>query len=390
MLTKINPAYMTRQIAEIALNKDGIQYHITSLNPIRPANRPDMWETTALQSFETGQKEQFDLVKQGKSKVFRYMAPLPVEGSCLKCHASQGYKTGDVRGGISITMTPVKYFEALEHQILILALLHSIIMLIGLGGIMLFKRLLKKQFTLILKQNEELQKNIHTKDTLFSLVTHDLKSPLSGAMGLGEIAVKEGSTLPREELRKINTLILKSVKATYQLSEQLVAWYLAQKGDSEFDPAKVDLKTLVDSSIELLNVRASEKLIQLSSLVDPNVYVDADYNMMFAVFRNIIGNSIKFTPQGGRVIISAHNAKNNGFLSVRIEDNGVGMSAATLQALSIYDIQKPGVGTDNEKGTGIGITLCKEFIRLHKGSLTFESEPGKGTKVIFTIPLHTS
>lgn len=390
MLTKINPAYMTRQIAEIALNKDGIQYHITSLNPIRPANKPDMWETTALQSFETGQKEQFDLVKQGKSKVFRYMAPLPVEGSCLKCHASQGYKTGDVRGGISITMTPVKYFEALEHQILILALLHAIIMLIGIGGISLFKRLLNKQFKVILKQNEELQKNIHTKDTLFSLVTHDLKSPLSGAMGLGEIVVAEGHTMSREEIIKINTLILKSVKSTYQLSEHLVTWYLAQKGTSEFDPRKTCLKTLIDSSIELISSRASEKKIKLTASCDPLIYVNADENMTFAVLRNLIGNAIKFTPRGGNVIISALNSNHEGFIGICVEDSGVGMSAETLYALSAYDIQKPGLGTENEKGTGIGLTLCKEFIKLHKGELTFESEKGKGSKITFTLPLYVS
>lgn len=103
-LTMINPAFMTRQIAEIAERASGVRYHITSLKPIRPANAPDEWEIKALRSFETGQKEVLELVEEGRGPVHRYMAPLLVKGPCLVCHAVQGYREGDIRGGISVTM----------------------------------------------------------------------------------------------------------------------------------------------------------------------------------------------------------------------------------------------------------------------------------------------
>jgi hypothetical protein len=103
-LTKINPAFMTRQIAEIAAQKNGVQFHITSLHLLRPANKPSDWERKWLQSFEKGYKEQGEFVQQGGNTSFRYMAPLFVEESCLKCHAKQGYKVGDVRGGISVVL----------------------------------------------------------------------------------------------------------------------------------------------------------------------------------------------------------------------------------------------------------------------------------------------
>ena len=103
-LTKINPAYMTRQIAEIASHEGGARFHITSLNPIRPANAPTEWETAWLQSFEQGVTEQGDFFKDKSNIGFRYMAPLVTEVSCLKCHAEQGYEEGDIRGGISITL----------------------------------------------------------------------------------------------------------------------------------------------------------------------------------------------------------------------------------------------------------------------------------------------
>jgi hypothetical protein len=103
-LTKINPAFMTRQIAEIAANENGLKFHITSLKPIRPANRPTDWERIWLESFEKGTMEQGDFVQNGQDISFRYMAPLIAEINCLQCHAKQGYKAGDIRGGISVTL----------------------------------------------------------------------------------------------------------------------------------------------------------------------------------------------------------------------------------------------------------------------------------------------
>lgn len=112
-LTKINPAFMTRQIAEIAEKLNGVKFHITSLHPIRPANRADAWEKAALSSFEAGAREQLGFIN-GDNPVHRYMAPLVIKEACLKCHASQGYRLGDIRGGISITM-PAAELLALQR-----------------------------------------------------------------------------------------------------------------------------------------------------------------------------------------------------------------------------------------------------------------------------------
>lgn len=116
-LTMVNPAFMTRQIAEIAARKAGVQLHITSLNPIRPANAADAWETETLASFNAGAKERLSLVGEGEARVFRYMAPLWVKAACLKCHEAQGYKVGDLRGGISVTMPAGESLAVLrEHK----------------------------------------------------------------------------------------------------------------------------------------------------------------------------------------------------------------------------------------------------------------------------------
>ena len=136
-LTKINPAYMTRQIGEIAAKRNKVWFHITSSNPIRPANTPDSWEAKALGLFVTGGPEQFEFISSPKgNKVFRYMAPLWVEHPCLKCHAKQGYKEGDLRGGISVSIEagPIVASRAREVRYLIISYLTIWALgLIGLG-----------------------------------------------------------------------------------------------------------------------------------------------------------------------------------------------------------------------------------------------------------------
>lgn len=131
-LTLVNPAYMTRLIAEIADERENVKFHITSLNPIRPANAPEAWEAAALDFFEKGTaKEYFDYYDNGKATIFRYMAPLITQESCLKCHEKQGYKLGDIRGGISISF-PVAFTTPW-----ILIISHILIAL--LGSVLIFK-----------------------------------------------------------------------------------------------------------------------------------------------------------------------------------------------------------------------------------------------------------
>ncbi len=160
-LTKINPAYMTRQLGEIAAKRNQIWFHITSSNPIRPANAPDSWEAKALGLFVTGVPEQFEFINSPKgTKVFRYMAPLWVERPCLKCHAKQGYKEGDLRGGISVSIEagPIVVSRVREVRNLIISYLTIWALgLIGLGiGMHRLRAREKEKENLILELTEAL------------------------------------------------------------------------------------------------------------------------------------------------------------------------------------------------------------------------------------------
>lgn len=147
LLTKVNPAFMTRQLSEIALKANSIKFHITSLNPIRPANKPTSMEKEALQSFRKGKKEVGKIIKNDNNSTYFYMAPLITEKECLKCHAEQGYQIGDIRGGISVTLP----FVAKIHLLPLLGG-HAFIGILGLTGIFVPGIRLDKAYKTIKKQ----------------------------------------------------------------------------------------------------------------------------------------------------------------------------------------------------------------------------------------------
>ena len=155
-LTKINPAYMTRQVHELGKDALGIEGHITSLNPIRPENTPDLWENQALKAFKTGAGEFFSVEKRQGEEYLRFMRPLFTEKGCLKCHAVQGYQVGDIRGGISISVPMAPFNAIAQKYIITLIIAHSCILLIGIAGLGFAVHHLHRQIEIRLKKEEAL------------------------------------------------------------------------------------------------------------------------------------------------------------------------------------------------------------------------------------------
>jgi PAS domain S-box-containing protein len=155
-LTLINPAFMTRQVSVIAADRSGVQFHITSLNPIRPANKADEWETAALKAFEKVESERIELLDDAEhGQRFQYMAPLRVKDACMKCHAKQGYRVGDIRGGISVSLPAGSMLSANKERIRSLGVLHAGIMIIGVVGILLYLSRTRSQWLAIQASQRE-------------------------------------------------------------------------------------------------------------------------------------------------------------------------------------------------------------------------------------------
>jgi len=230
----------------------------------------------------------------------------------------------------------------------------------------------------------ELKETNVSKDKFFSIVAHDLKSPFLGLIGFSDILVEEFSSLPSEKvfdfLRKIN----RSIRDLYKLIEQLLEWSRLQIGKMQFAPAKLDVYESILYVLGLLAPTASNKNLQLENLSKPNLFVMADEHMLHSVLENIITNAIKFSFPENRILVNAE--KQGDFVTISIKDFGMGISQEDINKLfqlEPYTRQ----GTAKEKGTGLGLMICKDMIEMHNGEIWLESELNKGTTFFFTVPL---
>ncbi len=197
-LTKINPAYMTRQVHELTAKTYGVKGHITSLNPIRPENAPDLWEKKALMAFQSGDKEISSVEEMGSERYMRFMRPLVTEKGCLTCHGKQGYKLGDIRGGISVSV-PLAPFMAIErHHVLTFAVWHGLIWLIGMAGIGLGMYLLNRQILRRQRAEEELRYHEKIQGVLemAGAVCHEINQPLQAISVYSELLLMD---MPEDE-----------------------------------------------------------------------------------------------------------------------------------------------------------------------------------------------
>jgi PAS domain S-box-containing protein len=234
------------------------------------------------------------------------------------------------------------------------------------------------------KYSQELKELNASKDKLFSIIAHDLRSPFNPLLGISEILVKEFNSLSSEEITKFNKEIFNALKNEYNLLDNLLNWSRFETGQINFNPEKINLYNITESVINLLLENAKIKEITLVNGVDKDIIVSADSNMLHSVLQNLISNSIKFTTKEG--LIKTYAKKdNNDFVQITVSDNGVGMlndQVKDLFGLTAASTQ----GTDNEKGTGLGLMICKEMVERHGGSITVKSEAGKGTDISFKLP----
>lgn len=234
------------------------------------------------------------------------------------------------------------------------------------------------------KYSEELNQLNITKDKFFSIIAHDLKNPFITLLGFSDMLLHEFDDLTEEEKLTYISDIRNSAKLSHELLENLLDWSRSQTGKISYEPHLFDIHELVKRNVLLLDPMAKSKSIHLICEVDPNNIVYADYEMINTVIRNLISNAVKFTNPDGEIRIYIIN--NESELSLYVKDNGVGMNKKTLNKLFMLGEQHTTKGTSEEKGTGLGLILCKEFVENNRGRISAESELGKGTTFCFTLP----
>ncbi len=238
------------------------------------------------------------------------------------------------------------------------------------------------------KTIKELNGEIANKDKFFSIIAHDLRSPFIALLGFSKYLVDDLNVLNKDEIQTISENIFKSAKLTFGLLENLLQWARIKTGRINFEPEKVDLKKIIDETIELYKNNAQSKRISLDYKLDDADLVYADLNMVQTILRNLVSNSIKFTDEGGRVVISVNNEKK--FVRVNIIDSGVGMDKEKITKLFQIDKNVSTPGTQKEQGSGLGLILCKEFVELNRGQINVKSKIGEGSEFSFTLPKYAA
>lgn len=241
-------------------------------------------------------------------------------------------------------------------------------------------------YLLLLQEEKEMQvkKLLDDKDKFFSIIAHDLRGPFNGIIGLSELLLENDNQLKLKETNEFIQLIHQSSKNVYSLLENLLTWAQSQTGSLEFSPKKIEISPIINKTISLLDNIAKSKNIRIESKIKNEEYAFADKDMLETIFRNLISNAIKFTENNGEVQLSI--TRENNQIVFSVQDNGIGIPPEKIINLFAINHRNTTSGTNDETGTGLGLMLCKDFVKKHGGKIWVESEIGKGSNFKFSIP----
>lgn len=235
------------------------------------------------------------------------------------------------------------------------------------------------------KSVEKLTKEKNEREILLSIIAHDLKSPFQGLLGTFSALNSCFDELPKEEIKTYMTYAQASVKRLYSLVDGLLEWSRLLLGQVKFNQTQCNLHYTMLSVINHLKIQLEEKQITVINIMDENLETLADENMVTSILRNLISNAIKYSKRNGKITVSSE-IKNN-FINILIADEGIGMSEDVKESIFQPSRHSTTRGTEEEEGSGFGLLLCKEMMEWHNGTISFESEPGKGTTFKLSFPL---
>jgi signal transduction histidine kinase len=291
----------------------------------------------------------------------------------ITAHESHDLVEKASESGIAAYLTKPPKPDEIERAITIALARHS--------DILRHKHLIRE-----LEENRELLNQLNSsKDRFFSILAHDLRSPVSSISVFIDQLIQNFDTLEKQELKEYLSVIQNSSKSLSDLLDNLLLWAAFQVNRIELKKSEVDLFEVVNS-VEMLHAAALQhKSITFVNKISEGCFVFADPQMTNTILRNLISNALKFTPTGGKVEVSTEEDDLSRIVSVK--DNGIGIPVENLGRIFQIGHQITSLGTLGEKGTGLGLTLCKEMVEKNNGEIWVESIPGKETVFSFSLPL---
>ena len=245
-------------------------------------------------------------------------------------------------------------------------------------------RQITEQKTELESLNKNLREAVAAKDKFFSIIAHDLRSSLSGVINTSDLLSDRKFKLGKKERVDFTRTINRAARFIYNLLENLLDWTRLQTDRLEYNPEDLILKDTVENNIALFKTNAENKKIKINTDIKDALICYGDPNMISTVFRNLISNAVKFTREDGEIRISCKDTGD--FIEINVTDNGVGISNENLSRLFQTDVTYKTKGTKNERGSGLGLLLCREFVEKNGGKIWAESKEGMGSSFKFTIP----
>ena len=234
---------------------------------------------------------------------------------------------------------------------------------------------------LVIQQKQELSKMAQTNARFLLIIGHDLRNPVSAILTALELLHNADNS----DIKDYIDIASNSTKRTLNLLNNLVVWASSQSGTNKLKPIEITLSELLTDEVANARENANHKKISLQCKCSPSMRVSADAEMLRTILRNLISNAIKYTPRGGNVIVLASHTKR--LVKIAVKDTGIGVAPEARKKLMKKDSFFSTTGTMNEKGTGLGLLICKEFVELHGGKISIRSKPGQGSTFQFTLPL---
>ncbi len=344
-------SFINRNYKYVFVNTAFNNFHEVQTNKIIGKTVVDLWNP---QIFEMSIKPQMDLCLKGNPVYFQYEGKMP--NGTHKIIEINFYPHRKINGRIDGIIETIKDITE------------------------------KKKAEITLKRNETRLKELNTaKDKLFSIIGHDLKGPLNNILGFSELIENGHQNYSEEEIFHYNRLILQSAQSLSGLLDNLLTWSRTQNKKITASPQDVILQLVVQECLDLLKHSAEKKQIQFINEIPPETVVFADLEMITAVFRNLISNAIKFTQNEGTITATLKPEKNK--VIIGICDTGIGMSKEKIETLFHPEANISTLGTAGEKGTGLGLIICRDFVEKNNGEIWVESDHGKGSCFFFSLPV---
>jgi len=383
-LTLINPAYMTRQVHELQGVNTGVQGHITSLRPLRPENSPDDWERAALMEFERGKAEVSSREVMNGVEHLRLMRPLWVEKPCLKCHARQGYREGEIRGGISVSVPIAGMLSAFRLQVFRIVGAHALMWTLGLAGLLLGGRRLGQSLREAEQARLAAENASQAKSEFLANMSHEIRTPLNGVLGMLQLLRHKNT--PEKQACYLDMAYDSGCKLLSLLND-ILDFSRMEAGGLSLLNEPFALRQTFESVANLFQASCVDKGLALDFQVDDSVpeRLMGDEARLRQVLFNLVGNAVKFTPTGSVRVsawarpVASHPGRFRLYLEVC--DTGVGIPADKLGRVFERFTQADGSHARRFEGAGLGLAIVRRIVELMGGGIVVDSEQGAGTTV---------